>query len=275
MGFKTYTCVICGKEGITKPNSYAYGNGRACRCHEEVQEDFNKREEAKKTLWEEKVKEGNKPRWKLHKESSEDFTFREIQTEFNVISWPTQPDLDPEVNFMLNISKFVDLMPFYSKATKLIFDKGRELMDDHKCPLMYYFNSFMSILKKWGEKDNPEGTYFEFKFDVEKLVKKYITTIQITEMLDEETFIRNYKQAFDRAFVEIDTLNKKLLVEKTDENFLAIKKKLVNLSKYLSIFNGTKFAKSETVKTTLHDRFEKLEKLLLSASGVEINKKVI
>ena len=35
MGFKTYTCVICG-ESVTKRNSYVHGDGRACRTHEEV-----------------------------------------------------------------------------------------------------------------------------------------------------------------------------------------------------------------------------------------------
>lgn len=35
MGFKTYTCVICG-ESVTKRNSYVHGEGRACRTHEEV-----------------------------------------------------------------------------------------------------------------------------------------------------------------------------------------------------------------------------------------------
>lgn len=38
MGFRTYTCVICGEQ-VTKPRSYAYGEGRACRSHEEVQKD--------------------------------------------------------------------------------------------------------------------------------------------------------------------------------------------------------------------------------------------
>lgn len=36
MGFKTFTCNICGKENLTKRNSYVNGSGRACREHEEV-----------------------------------------------------------------------------------------------------------------------------------------------------------------------------------------------------------------------------------------------
>lgn len=37
MGFKTFTCVICGKEGLTKPTSYSVGEGeRACREHQEA-----------------------------------------------------------------------------------------------------------------------------------------------------------------------------------------------------------------------------------------------
>lgn len=41
MGFKTFTCKICGLEGITKRNSFSLkslgiGEGRACRIHEQV-----------------------------------------------------------------------------------------------------------------------------------------------------------------------------------------------------------------------------------------------
>ena len=40
---KTFKCAICGEE-ITKPKSYAYKNGRACRTHEGVQEYHDKSE---------------------------------------------------------------------------------------------------------------------------------------------------------------------------------------------------------------------------------------
>lgn len=36
MDFQTYTCVVCGKTGLTKRNSYQYAFGRACRAHEQV-----------------------------------------------------------------------------------------------------------------------------------------------------------------------------------------------------------------------------------------------
>ena len=36
MSYQTYTCVVCGKTGLTKRNSYQYASGRACRDHKEV-----------------------------------------------------------------------------------------------------------------------------------------------------------------------------------------------------------------------------------------------
>ena len=51
MSNKTFTCNICGKEGITKPKSFAHNGGRACRKHKEAQESHNESErERKKSL---------------------------------------------------------------------------------------------------------------------------------------------------------------------------------------------------------------------------------
>jgi len=47
MPIKMFTCVICGKE-VTRKKSYAYKNGRACRIHEKVMQDFLKREKERK-----------------------------------------------------------------------------------------------------------------------------------------------------------------------------------------------------------------------------------
>ena len=58
MAIKTFKCEICGEE-VTKPQSYAYGAGRACRKHEAAQIVHNKNEEAKKADLEEHK---NKPR---------------------------------------------------------------------------------------------------------------------------------------------------------------------------------------------------------------------
>lgn len=38
-GFKTFTCNICGKAGLTKRQTYAFNGGRACREHEDVKTD--------------------------------------------------------------------------------------------------------------------------------------------------------------------------------------------------------------------------------------------
>lgn len=35
-GFKTFTCNVCGKTGLTKRQTYAFKGGRACREHEDV-----------------------------------------------------------------------------------------------------------------------------------------------------------------------------------------------------------------------------------------------
>lgn len=47
MAAKTFTCVICQAE-VSKPQSYAYRDGRACRHHPEVQESHTVAEQAKK-----------------------------------------------------------------------------------------------------------------------------------------------------------------------------------------------------------------------------------
>lgn len=47
MAAKTFQCVICQAE-VSKPQSYAYKDGRACRHHPEVQENHSVSEEAKK-----------------------------------------------------------------------------------------------------------------------------------------------------------------------------------------------------------------------------------
>lgn len=48
MGFQTFTCCICGKEGLTKRTSYMVeGKGRACREHQEAL-DANSAREAKR-----------------------------------------------------------------------------------------------------------------------------------------------------------------------------------------------------------------------------------
>ena len=42
MGFQTFICTICG-ESVTRRNSFQYGQGRACRKHEEVITDQKKK----------------------------------------------------------------------------------------------------------------------------------------------------------------------------------------------------------------------------------------
>ena len=62
MAAKTFTCVICQAE-ISKPQSYAYKDGRACRHHPEVQESHTVAEQAKKDNLEQHK---NKPRGFMH-----------------------------------------------------------------------------------------------------------------------------------------------------------------------------------------------------------------
>ena len=47
MGFKTFTCVICGAE-CTKRNSLVYGEGRACKTHDEVVASEQAKKDSKK-----------------------------------------------------------------------------------------------------------------------------------------------------------------------------------------------------------------------------------
>lgn len=46
MAIKTFKCTVCGEE-VTKPQSYAYKEGRACRSHAEVQQHFESQEKPK------------------------------------------------------------------------------------------------------------------------------------------------------------------------------------------------------------------------------------
>lgn len=47
MGFKTFTCVICGAE-CTKRSSLVYGEGRACKTHDEVVASEQAKKDSKK-----------------------------------------------------------------------------------------------------------------------------------------------------------------------------------------------------------------------------------
>ena len=62
MAAKTFQCVICQAE-VSKPQSYAYKNGRACRHHPEVQESHNASEQAKKEDLEQSKERAEHPRW--------------------------------------------------------------------------------------------------------------------------------------------------------------------------------------------------------------------
>lgn len=62
MGAKTFTCVICKAE-ISKPQSFAYKDGRACRHHQEAQEQHAISEQAKKDSLEQHK---NKPHGFMH-----------------------------------------------------------------------------------------------------------------------------------------------------------------------------------------------------------------
>ena len=45
MGFQTFSCVVCG-ESVTRRTSFQYGNGRACRKHQEVLDDQQAKQDA-------------------------------------------------------------------------------------------------------------------------------------------------------------------------------------------------------------------------------------
>jgi hypothetical protein len=68
MAIKTFKCVICEAD-VTKPQSYAFKDGRACRHHPEVQQNHESQEQAKKADLE---KHKEKPRGFFHERSSGD-----------------------------------------------------------------------------------------------------------------------------------------------------------------------------------------------------------
>ena len=257
MGFKTFTCVICGKEGITKPNSYAYGNGRACRCHQEVQEDFNK----KKAIVEEREQQ--------RRELSKMVEHPEL---IGQIDWKDLND-DPEANFMLNVYDVVKAIPFcMMEALELLEVKITEVREKQNPAMTYYVNAFSKEWLKWliytrnAGLRYRESAYLDFKNAVKRITDEYKTELNKVNGWDDETVISVYKKLFDYAFSEIGALNKKLLEERSDENFLAVKERLVALSKFWSIFNGSKFSTSEKVRGALAESFARLEKLLTAAS---------
>lgn len=74
MAIKTFKCIICSAE-VTKPQSYAYKDGRACRHHPEVQQNHEAQEQAKKDDLEQAKHRAENPgwRWKNHQESKDPY----------------------------------------------------------------------------------------------------------------------------------------------------------------------------------------------------------
>lgn len=70
MAAKTFQCVICQAE-VSKPQSYAYKDGRACRHHPEVQEAHGVSEQAKKADLEQSKHRAERPSWNFNKNQSE------------------------------------------------------------------------------------------------------------------------------------------------------------------------------------------------------------
>ena len=66
MAAKTFQCVICQAE-VSKPQSYAYKDGRACRHHPEVQEAHGVSEQAKKNDLEHSKQRAERPAWNFNK----------------------------------------------------------------------------------------------------------------------------------------------------------------------------------------------------------------
>lgn len=63
MAIKTFQCVICNAE-VTKPQSYSYKDGRACRHHPEVQEAHAASEQTKKEDIEQSKQRAENPGWR-------------------------------------------------------------------------------------------------------------------------------------------------------------------------------------------------------------------
>ena len=200
MGFKTFTCVICGKEGITKPHSYAYGNGRACRCHQEVQEDFSK----KKAIIEEKEQQ----RRELNK-------MIEHPELVGQIDWKDLNN-DPEANFMLNVYDVVKAIPFNRMETiELLSEKLEEVRKKQNRALTYYVNEVSKEWMKWlicikaANRDYQDAAYGVFRNDVKRITDDYKTKLEKVNEWDDDTAICAYTKLFDLAFTEIYALNEK------------------------------------------------------------------
>lgn len=66
MAAKTFQCVICQAE-VSKPQSYAYKDGRACRHHPEVQQAHEVSEKTKKVDLEYSKQRAERPAWNFNK----------------------------------------------------------------------------------------------------------------------------------------------------------------------------------------------------------------
>lgn len=123
MGFQTFTCVICGKEGLTKRNSYAYGDGRACREHQEACNEAELRKNAQ---------EAKATAKRMDARIHPNFIRKPISANY------VMENLDPrpEANLLLNLQKFTHLECIGDvsiKSISVIFDSEQAKNNFHPC----------------------------------------------------------------------------------------------------------------------------------------------
>jgi len=123
MGFKTFTCVICGKEGLTKRNSYAYGDGRACREHQEACNEAELRKNAQEAEATAKWMSTRIHRNHTGKPVSANYVMKNL-------------DPRPEANLLLNLQKFAQLECIGNVSTEsisAIFKSEQAKNNFHPC----------------------------------------------------------------------------------------------------------------------------------------------
>lgn len=238
MGFKTFTCVVCGKE-VTKPNSYTYRNGRACRDHQEVKEAFELKKEMKK-------------REEVHE----------------VIGKSIYEDLhrDPEANFMLNVSGLAHNMWYSISAAKTLFTKMKELSEIAKTDPMFYFGSVKGVFAEYDKASEifaDSKTYNHFLEKIDKLVKEYKLEVELMNSKSEEVLISFYKKVFQSALVDIEELNEEYELNSQEYVlFKELKTKIYMLMLMYSTFKGSKHAESSKCQEALAGEFERFKKLV-------------
>ena len=155
MGFQTYTCCICGKNGLTKRNTYFIeGKGRACREHQEAQEANNDRES----------KRGTTERKDLPRFFKLAALINQMKNSKLDVYQMKKFDLRPDINLLLNLFELTCSHEQYDveKSLDVIFESNEYINEFH--------HNFDIVISSITDKCNEKSTYGEISELIEKTI---------------------------------------------------------------------------------------------------------